>query len=39
MRFVLQYELWLHGIGHISANPTVKEITVDKFTAPFTLLH
>lgn len=36
--FILQYDLWLHGIGHISANPTLAEITVDKFTAPFQLL-
>lgn len=36
--FVLQYDLWLHGIGHISADPTVAEITVDKFLAPFQLL-
>lgn len=36
--FVLQYDLWLHGIGHISADPTVAEITVDKFLTPFQLL-
>lgn len=33
--FILQYDLWLHGIGHISAQPTLAEITIDKFTAPF----
>lgn len=33
--FLLQYNLWLHGIGHISAIPTLQEMTVDKFTAPF----
>ncbi len=38
MLFILQYDLWLHGIGHISAQPTLKEITVDKFLAPFELL-
>jgi hypothetical protein len=31
--------LWLRGIGHISANPTLKEITVDKFYAPLELLQ
>ncbi len=36
--FILQYDLWLHGIGHISADPTLSEITVDKFTLPFRLL-
>jgi Dolichyl-phosphate-mannose-protein mannosyltransferase len=36
--FILQYDLWLHGIGHISADPTVAEITVDKFITPFQLL-
>lgn len=36
--FILQYDLWLHGIGHISADPTVAEITVDKFLTPFQLL-
>jgi hypothetical protein len=38
MLFILQYDLWLHGVGHISANPTLAEITIDKFTAPFQLL-
>lgn len=33
--FLLQYNLWLHGIGHISAIPTWREMTIDKFTAPF----
>lgn len=33
--FLLQYNLWLHGIGHISALPTWQEMTLDKFTAPF----
>ena len=37
--FVLQYNLWLHGIGHISAVPTLQEMTVDKFTAPFKALQ
>jgi hypothetical protein len=37
--FVLQYNLWLHGIGHISALPTWQEITIDKFTAPFRALE
>jgi hypothetical protein len=37
MLFILQYDLWLHGIGHISAQPTLKEITIDKFTAPLQL--
>jgi len=36
--FILQYNLWLHGIGHISAIPTLQEMTLDKFTAPFKLL-
>lgn len=36
--FVLQYNLWLKGIGHISAVPTFQEMTLDKFTAPFLLL-
>lgn len=36
--FILQYDLWLHGIGHISAEPTIGEITVDKFLVPFQLL-
>ncbi|MGB8644271.1 MAG: glycosyltransferase family 39 protein [Anaerolineae bacterium] len=36
--FILQYDLWLHGIGHISADPTLSEITIDKFTLPFKLL-
>jgi hypothetical protein len=36
--FVLQYNLWLKGIGHISAMPTLQEMTLDKFTAPFLLL-
>lgn len=36
--FVLQYSLWLHGIGHISAIPTLQEMTIDKFTAPFQAL-
>lgn len=36
--FILQYDLWLHGIGHISADPTLAEITIDKFKAPFELL-
>lgn len=36
--FIFQYDLWLHGIGQISAQPTVAEITVGKFTAPFELL-
>jgi hypothetical protein len=38
-RTILQYDLWLHGIGHISADPTLQEITVDKFYAPFKLLQ
>lgn len=33
--FILQYNLWLKGIGHISAMPTLQEMTIDKFTAPF----
>lgn len=33
--FILQYNLWLKGIGHISAMPTLQEMTLDKFTAPF----
>lgn len=37
--FILQYDLWLHGIGHISAQPTLAEITIDKFTAPFRALE
>lgn len=32
--FILQYNLWLHGYGQISAMPTVAEITVDKFVVP-----
>jgi hypothetical protein len=36
--FLLQYNLWLHGIGHISALPTLQEMTIDKFTAPFKAL-
>jgi hypothetical protein len=36
--FVVQYSLWLHGIGHISAIPTLQEMTIDKFTAPFQAL-
>ncbi|OQY84451.1 MAG: hypothetical protein B6D41_15715 [Chloroflexi bacterium UTCFX4] len=36
--FILQYNLWLKGIGHISAMPTLQEMTLDKFTAPFLLL-
>jgi hypothetical protein len=36
--FIFQYDLWLHGIGHISADPTLAEITVDKFLLPFQLL-
>lgn len=36
--FILQYDLWLHGVGHISANPTLAEITIDKFLVPFQLL-
>lgn len=36
--FLLQYNLWLHGIGHISAIPTLQEMTIDKFTAPFKVL-
>ena len=36
--FILQYNLWLKGIGHISAMPTLQEMTVDKFTAPFLVL-
>jgi hypothetical protein len=36
--FILQYDLWLHGIGHISADPTLAEITVDKFLLPFRLM-
>lgn len=37
--FLLQYNLWLHGIGHISAIPTLQEMTIDKFTAPFKALE
>lgn len=37
--FLLQYNLWLHGIGHISAIPTLQEMTLDKFTAPFKALE
>lgn len=37
--FILQYNLWLHGIGHISAIPTLQEMTIDKFTAPFEALR
>lgn len=37
--FLLQYNLWLHGIGHISALPTLQEMTIDKFTAPFKALE
>lgn len=37
--FILQYDLWLHGIGQISAQPTLAEITIDKFTAPFKVLE
>ncbi len=37
--FVLQYNLWLHGIGHISAIPTLQEMTVDKFIVPFQALE
>lgn len=37
--FLLQYSLWLHGIGHISALPTLQEMTIDKFTAPFQALE
>ncbi len=37
--FLLQYNLWLHGIGHISAIPTWQEMTLDKFTAPFKALE
>lgn len=37
--FILQYNLWLHGIGHISAMPTVQEMTLDKFTAPLKALE
>lgn len=36
--FLLQYSLWLHGIGHISAIPTLQEMTIDKFIAPFQAL-
>lgn len=36
--FVLQYNLWLKGIGHISPIPTLQEMTTDKFTAPFLVL-
>lgn len=36
--FVLQYNLWLKGIGHISPIPTLQEMTTDKFTAPFLAL-
>lgn len=36
--FIFQYDLWLHGIGQISAMPTLAEITLGKFTAPFELL-
>ena len=36
--FILQYNLWLKGIGHISPMPTLQEMTIDKFTAPFLLL-
>lgn len=37
--FLLQYNLWLHGIGHISAVPTLQEMTIDKFIAPFKALE
>ncbi len=37
--FLLQYNLWLHGIGHISAIPTLQEMTIDKFTAPLKALE
>ena len=37
--FVLQYNLWLKGIGHISPIPTLQEMTIDKFTAPFLALE
>lgn len=37
--FILQYNLWLHGIGHISSEPTFQEMTLDKFTAPFLALR
>jgi hypothetical protein len=37
--FILQYNLWLHGIGYISATPTLQEMTLDKFTAPFKALE
>lgn len=36
--FLVQYSLWLHGIGHISAIPTLQEMTIDKFSAPFQAL-
>jgi len=37
--FILQYNLWLKGIGHISAMPTLQEMTLDKFTAPWKALE
>lgn len=37
--FLLQYSLWLRGIGHISALPTLQEMTIDKFSAPFLALQ
>lgn len=37
--FLLQYSLWLRGIGHISALPTLQEMTLDKFSAPFLALQ
>ena len=37
--FILQYSLWLKGFGHISAQPTWQEITVDKFILPVQLLQ
>lgn len=37
--FLLQYNLWLHGIGHLSSIPTWQEMTLDKFTAPFKALE